>query len=123
MGTVTPWGMSDHSERIVRGITSYDTPSHGGLHVSAGLLAQMPPSWREVHGYPAGWFEEDCDWALVVLAFPDVFVDRPGCLEHALECVERWNADKLDDFTPAMRELYEAALNRSRSKQSSPLAS
>src|SRR5207248_2595464 len=70
MSTSTPWGLSQTTTRHAPGITFYSTASHGGFHLSAGRLAQVHPAMRELSGYPAGWFEEDCDWAVVGLHFP-----------------------------------------------------
>ena len=34
----------------------------------------MPAGLREFVGYGGpGWYEEDCDWAVVALAFPSMF--------------------------------------------------
>lgn len=64
----TPWGQSDYSKQYRRGIIFYGTPGHGGLHVSAGLNKTIPDHLRR----DDGWYEEDCDWARVVVAFPDL---------------------------------------------------
>lgn len=76
MATSTPWGLSDYSQRIARGITQYGTPSHGGIKVSTGRLAKMHPALKSMGfgglGY-RGWFEEDSSWCAVPLAFPDCF--------------------------------------------------
>lgn len=67
----TPWGSSDSQERLAPGITRVHTPSHGGIHLSDGRLDEMPAALREVG--EGAWFEEDCDWSAVAVAFPDVF--------------------------------------------------
>jgi len=72
MATQTPWGKSDSSTKIARGIVSYSTPSHGGIHVSKGLLAKMPEPFRKTNG----WYEEDCEWCMVALSFPQFFSDE-----------------------------------------------
>lgn len=69
MATSTPWGKSDHRVSHGRGITFYGTPSHGGFKVCATLNAQIPDALRLADG----WYEEDCEWARVALAFPDRF--------------------------------------------------
>lgn len=80
---VTPWGEADHVEHIADGITRYSTPGHGGYGLSAARLASMPPALRAVPTWAGrGWYEEDVDWALVALAFPDHFDDR--ALHHAI---------------------------------------
>ena len=75
----TPWGLSQQQKKIADGITSYSTASHGGYHVSAERLAEMPECIRDFTTYAgAGWYEEDCDWCLVVLSFPSLF-DARSC--------------------------------------------
>ena len=71
---MTPWGMSQSAEDIGGGIISYSTAGHGGLFVPTPLLAEMPDALR-CNCYAGGnwWFEEDCEWALVALAYPQYF--------------------------------------------------
>lgn len=78
----TPWGEPDHVEQIAPGITSYITPSHGGLRVSKKLQALMPQCDR------AQWFEEDCEWSRVVVAFPQHFSEKQ--IEHARQTYDAW---------------------------------
>lgn len=80
----TPWGTSDSHETIAPGIVFYSTPSHGGYHVSPALNRTMPESLR----IDGGWYEEDCDWARVPLAFPGHF--QPETLEEARACLRAW---------------------------------
>lgn len=91
MGTVTPWGMSDHVTRYARGINFYDTPSHGGYKVSAKLNASMPEPLRNADG----WYEEDCEWCKVVLAFPQYFPFKDWAAEKTLR---NWFPDKWEAF-------------------------
>ncbi len=84
MATSTPWGPSQSSHPYGRGIVFYTTAGHGGFHVSKSLYAKMPkhltletPGPLDAGKYaPPTWFEEDCEWALVVLAFPERFDDK-----------------------------------------------
>ncbi len=70
----TPWGISDSVHFIAPGIVSYSTPSHGGIHLSDERMADIPDRLRGLNKYGGGsWFEEDCEWSIVVLAFPDCF--------------------------------------------------
>lgn len=74
--TSTPWGPAQSATHVTRGIVRYSTAGHGGFHVSAGLLKQMPEYMQKADKYAdgtAGWFEEDCAWSLVVLTFPQFF--------------------------------------------------
>lgn len=65
----TPWGKSQYSKQYVRGIVFYGTPGHGGFRVSKTKQAKMPEALRLDNGKNCGWYEEDCDYALVVMAF------------------------------------------------------
>jgi hypothetical protein len=72
--TTTPWGKRDHSQKVARGIMWYSTPSHGGYHLSQKRLEEMPEPYKSFKTFAGkGWYEEDCDWALVVLSFPEEF--------------------------------------------------
>ena len=71
--TTSPWGEIQQVTQIAAGIWRVDTASHGGLKLSDQRLAAMPPAWRNTAYSRNGWFEEDCDWGLVALAFPDAF--------------------------------------------------
>jgi len=76
----TPWGPADFATEYAPGLVLYSTPGHGGFHVSAEWLAQMPEPYRSAvpftqrHGRSGpGWYEEDCDWSIVALSFPQFF--------------------------------------------------
>src|SRR5215469_6557793 len=72
----TPWGTPDHVEQIAEGIVLASTPSHGGFYLTPDRNAQIPAAWRAAswNGQgERGWYEEDCDWCLVALTFPDLF--------------------------------------------------
>lgn len=76
MATSTPWGPSQETTRIARGITFYSTAGHGGFKLSAGRNAIIRKEVKDrtwgLRGHD-GWYEEDCDAALVVMAFPEHF--------------------------------------------------
>ena len=77
----TPWGHPDTVEEIAPGIVRYDTPSHGGYYVSPERVLTMPKPLREFQPWAGpNWYEEDCDWAIVALAFPQFF---PGEYQEA----------------------------------------
>jgi len=68
----TPWGVSDYAREIADGIVCHGTPSHGGIHLSPArqrVVRQLFPRFETFAG--GAWYEEDCDWAVVVVAFPD----------------------------------------------------
>lgn len=75
----TPWGNANHVQVLQSGILSVSTPGHGGLFVPDELLAKMPGVLAQSNGYSgagSNWFEEDCEWALPVVAFPELFDAR-----------------------------------------------
>ena len=88
MATSTPWGPSQTSEQIARGIMSYTTAGHGGIHLSPGRRMEMPEKFRNEPTFAGGnWYEEDCDWALVAVCFPQYFSEKQvesakGILRH-----------------------------------------
>jgi hypothetical protein len=94
-GTSTPWGKADHASVYGPGVTFYGTPRHGGFKVSKARNDAAPPALRNADG----WYEEDCEWAKVALAFPVLFTAR-----------ERRQAERsLRDWDP---EAWEAHFGR-----------
>jgi hypothetical protein len=79
----SPWGHVDGGAILADGIVSVYTASHGGIYVTTERLREMPPQFRGLNRYSGGtnWFEEDCEWAIVCLAFPEEF--RPEEREAA----------------------------------------
>jgi hypothetical protein len=72
--TYTPWGQAQTSEEIAPGIIRYETPSHGGYYLSPERVAEMPKPLREFTPFAGpNFYEEDCDWSIVALAFPQYF--------------------------------------------------
>jgi hypothetical protein len=75
----TPWGPAQTTKEYAPGIVFYSTASHGGFYLSQVRVASMPKCLREFVPFggeqpgPGRWFEEDCDWAVVALAFPQFF--------------------------------------------------
>lgn len=69
-----PWGSPNSVDTKAPGIKWYDCPGHGGFKLSPDRLASMPPEWANFQPFAGpGWFEEDLDFAVVVLSFPDAF--------------------------------------------------
>lgn len=98
----TPWGPSQIATRYAEGVICYDTASHGGFLLDEERNARMHPALR----LPEGWYEEDCDWALVATGYPDLFTDK-----------EKRSADKmLRDWHPdAWEAVHGRSLERSES--------
>ena len=70
-GPSTPWGKADHETVYDEGIVFYDTPSHGGFYLTTDKNALVPSQIRRRNN----WYEEDCEWAFVCAAFPQLFTD------------------------------------------------
>jgi hypothetical protein len=77
----SPWGKPDSVTELADGIFEVCTPSHGGIAVRFDLLDRIPAAHRDYarrwsHSFSwdhYGWFEEDCAWTAVALAFPEAF--------------------------------------------------
>lgn len=79
----SPWGRIDRKELIADGVWFISTPSHGGYFLSNDRLGAISADLSETFAGRGrvGWFEEDCDWAVVALTFPELF--PAGALELA----------------------------------------
>lgn len=64
-----PWGASQGGSVYAEGIVFHVTASHGGFNLDDARNAAMPAALR----IESGWYEEDCDWALVAFGFPELF--------------------------------------------------
>jgi len=76
VGSVTPWGYADRVVIHDNGIVEVTTASHGGIYVPPHLNLEIPTQWRRAgyKGLPMqGWYEEDCDWCMVALCYPEGF--------------------------------------------------
>lgn len=90
----TPWGVADGHREIADGIVSYTTPGHGGVRLSPDRVREfcrLFPDFKTFCGKPQ-WFEEDCDAAAIVLAFPEHFSDHAihDAWEMAQSCAKSW---------------------------------
>jgi hypothetical protein len=97
--TTTPWGKPDEVVQYAPGITWYSTPSHGGFHLDRERSAKVPAYMRRA----GGWYEEDCDWAIVATVFPEVFIphdkdEAPKRLESARTTLRNWHPDSYERF-------------------------
>lgn len=95
--TTSPWGVPDTITEVAPGILFYSTPSHGGYWLSDARIASMPKPLREFVPFggpqagPGRWFEEDCDWAVVALAFPQFF--KPDDIDAALKTLQHYKPE------------------------------
>lgn len=63
----TPWGSADAVYQRAPGILAVSTPGHGGFKLDRKANAKIPQLFRRA----GGWYEEDCEWAIVALFFKD----------------------------------------------------
>ena len=91
VGGNCPWGKIQHTERIARGIVLVATASHGGFWISNGRQRQMP-----VYLKSGRWYEEDCEAAKVVVAFPEEFSDDMGAKALAALC--NWFPEEYESY-------------------------
>lgn len=86
----TPWGASQQTHQWAVGIVQVFTASHGGFHLDQVHNDAVHQAWRS----PDGWYEEDCEWAIVALTFPDVF--DPDTVESAQQTAKNWYPDRYE---------------------------
>ena len=83
-GSATPWGVAQQSLQFAEGVVSHSTASHGGFHLSIERNSLVHEQFR----IPSGWYEEDCDWAIVAYTFPDLFTGWEAI--HAEKTLKAW---------------------------------
>ncbi|WP_458683618.1 DUF7007 domain-containing protein [Prescottella equi] len=112
----SPWGEVQYGKVLVDGIITVGTAGHGGVRISAERLRQMPAALRLGR---RRWFEEDCEAALVAVAFADDLSLDEKARENAARSVAnyfptQWEAHFGRTLEPGQsytrdRELFEAA--------------
>jgi hypothetical protein len=93
---MTPWGTPQQQVCVAPGVTRLSTPSHGGYHLDAAATAALPPGLAGFETFAGGdgvggrWFEEDEDWCVVALAFPQLFDPyEVWCALRTFDCCAR----------------------------------
>jgi len=114
-GPSSPWGRVQFSKTYGRGVTMVSTAGHGGFRVSQGLvekkfLPEVQAAAIKRSGYY--FFEEDCDYALVMLSLPWMFV--PAELEAARASGKDWNPELFKLITGEDVSLEESCVLRRR---------
>ncbi len=98
--THTLWGAPDRAVQILPGIWEASTPSHGGMILSHSRQAAMPEALR----LKTSTYEEDVDWALVILGFDAEFAALPArgsdiMVDTARASVKAWHPDRYSALT------------------------
>lgn len=89
----TPWGDSPEAKETIAGAWITSSDSHGGYWLSPLRRARLPKWVLDARSPTKGrwpydehaWFEEDCDWAYVVLAFEPEFTANPNIRADMIE--------------------------------------
>ena len=68
---ITPWGASQGATAYAEGVIFHSTASHGGFHLSEERNTEVDYRLRRRNG----WYEEDAEWAIAALTFPDLFTN------------------------------------------------
>ncbi len=95
----TPWGSSQQIEEIAPGIIFVSTTGHGGYGIAKELWLKMPSPYRSegIVTRECFWYEEDCDWALVVLSFPEHF--SKNIHDAAITTAKTWHPYSYEKVT------------------------
>lgn len=67
----TPWGLSQGATLYGEGVVFHSTASHGGFHLSEERNTLVDHRLQKHNG----WYEEDAEWAIVAMTFPDLFTN------------------------------------------------
>jgi len=78
MSASTPWGGSQMAVVYAEGVVAHSTAGHGGFHLSSDRNSKVHPLLRK----NTTWYEEDCEWAIVAITFPDLFTAHERSLAN-----------------------------------------
>lgn len=81
----TPWGKPQSCNELAEGILSISTAGHGGFKLDRKHNAQVNALWRKA----GGWYEEDCEWAIVAITFPKLFNESQ--MQQAVYSLKNWH--------------------------------
>jgi hypothetical protein len=108
-GASTPWGMAQVSRQFADGIVLHSTASHGGFHLDENVNATVHALYRN----KTEFYEEDCEWAKVAHAYPQLFTayerrlaDR-SLRDYCPDAYERVMGVKLTGSQSHMRDRQE----------------
>ena len=94
----TPWGKADYRYTFpFRGVILYNTPGHGGLHLSTKFQKIMKLIFGNyMESYE--WLEEDCNQFLFYLAFGKTMGIDERNYAIVVENVKHWNPKAFAKF-------------------------
>ena len=73
----TVWGEADTILPVAQGIHLVTTPTHGGYVLSKDRIEALKLKFPSAEAWTGDdrYWEEDCDWVYVAMAFPEHFDD------------------------------------------------
>ena len=87
----TPWGRAQHVNSLGKeGIVVASTAGHGGIYVPNELLNRIPEKqrrWAKKWSGSENWYEEDCCWSAVALAFLELFPEVTAEKQKSLQAM------------------------------------
>jgi hypothetical protein len=89
----TIWGYTDSTKKRCDGVISVSTPSHGGIRVDKKWAEENLTKEAREAGcfcYDFYWYEEDCDWAIVIFEHPELAISQEE-IKHAKRTVVYWH--------------------------------
>ncbi len=94
----TPWGPSQGATVFAEGIVCHSTAGHGGFHLAADRNAKVDSGLRNANG----WYEEDAEWAIIAITFPDLFTSfEQRCADQTIK--DSW-PDEFEAITGTVLE-------------------
>ena len=87
-----PWGKAQHVTPLGDDVEHITTAGHGGFYVSDAAYATMPAKYKACSFTNDQFFEEDCSWCGVALAFPELF--EPHHIEAAQRLFDNYYSKK-----------------------------
>lgn len=81
----SPWGQVQNVKTYADGIDFISTAGHGGFKLSPARQREIKALFEFDTFAGGAWYEEDCDAALVVIAFPEFF--KPDQVSQAASMV------------------------------------
>lgn len=108
VGNYSPWGKIDGVDTIAEGIWVFSTPGHGGVKLSRKRQNEMPAIFRK----QGGWYEEDCEAALVVLGLQRYFSQEK--VVQAEKSVKDWFPDQYETWSGTVIPIHESRTKTKR---------
>jgi hypothetical protein len=65
----SPWGRILGTRNLAKGIKEIRTVAGGGFKLDSAQNLKVHQAWRKA----GGWYEQECEWSIVFLTFPELF--------------------------------------------------